>query len=450
MIARRRFSLEDQRAFATLSGDWNPLHVDPIAARRTLFAEPVVHGIHLVLWALDQTIERSGSLRHLTAAFRRPTSLDREVVLAREGARLIATQGDRRVLELEVGWSPERRTGDVRAEAWPEPVAPAVLARDDLEGRGEPFELALDHARGELLFPALAAHLPDVQLAELLATTRIVGMRCPGLHSIFAGLRLAAPMSPAGPVRPGFAVAKYAPRFSALSLAFDGPTLAGTIDAFYRPPPVEIELAALRARLRPDELAGRRAFVVGGSRGLGEALAKGLAAGGAAVCIGYRTGADDAARVAGEIGGHAFQFDVTAPSLAGWPVGWAPTHLYYCATPPIKLERAGTFSADDLARFIAYYVTGLEATIAACRKLTDGELAVWAPSTTFLDTHEPGAAAYCLAKAAMEELRFHLPDPVRLITPRLPRIATDQTAALIAGAIADPVDIAVEQLRAGA
>jgi hypothetical protein len=40
---QRRFTLDDQVAFAHLSGDFNPIHVDPIAGRRHMFGEPVVH-----------------------------------------------------------------------------------------------------------------------------------------------------------------------------------------------------------------------------------------------------------------------------------------------------------------------------------------------------------------------------------------------------------------------
>lgn len=34
----------DARAFATLSGDWNPLHTDPAHAARTAYGRPVLHG----------------------------------------------------------------------------------------------------------------------------------------------------------------------------------------------------------------------------------------------------------------------------------------------------------------------------------------------------------------------------------------------------------------------
>ncbi len=63
----RTFTSEDQIAFAELSGDYNPLHMDAVASRRMLFGSQVVHGIHTLLWALDcyskdktEYVERSG------------------------------------------------------------------------------------------------------------------------------------------------------------------------------------------------------------------------------------------------------------------------------------------------------------------------------------------------------------------------------------------------------
>ena len=51
-MIQHSFSLDDQVAFAKLSGDYNPVHLDPLKARRTRFGYPVVHGIHLMLWEL--------------------------------------------------------------------------------------------------------------------------------------------------------------------------------------------------------------------------------------------------------------------------------------------------------------------------------------------------------------------------------------------------------------
>ena len=53
VLSERMFAPDHQNRFAALSGDFNPMHVDAVAARRTLFGVPVVHGVHLLCWALD-------------------------------------------------------------------------------------------------------------------------------------------------------------------------------------------------------------------------------------------------------------------------------------------------------------------------------------------------------------------------------------------------------------
>ncbi len=58
-------------------------------------------------------------------------------------------------------------------------------------------------------------------------------------------------------------------------------------------------------------LEGKLALVTGGSRGIGRAIALELGRAGAEVVVGYRTGADEAAAVAAELGGRTVQADVS-------------------------------------------------------------------------------------------------------------------------------------------
>jgi 3-oxoacyl-[acyl-carrier protein] reductase len=69
----------------------------------------------------------------------------------------------------------------------------------------------------------------------------------------------------------------------------------------------------------PSEFAsleGKTALVTGASKGIGKAIASELAAAGASVVVGYRSGKDGAEALAGELGGRAVQADVSSADEA--------------------------------------------------------------------------------------------------------------------------------------
>src|SRR5580698_8937499 len=84
------FSSGLQTEFAELSGDWNPMHMSSVAARRTQAGSAVVHGIHVVLSLLDSFAPSSLDLAlpsKLAARFLKPVYVqDTVTILRKNGA----------------------------------------------------------------------------------------------------------------------------------------------------------------------------------------------------------------------------------------------------------------------------------------------------------------------------------------------------------------------------
>ena len=76
------FQITDQKEFSIFSGDFNPMHIDEIKSRRFLYGKPVVHGINLVLNALEvwSSLNKNHfSISYIETEFLSPVFLDKEV-----------------------------------------------------------------------------------------------------------------------------------------------------------------------------------------------------------------------------------------------------------------------------------------------------------------------------------------------------------------------------------
>ena len=458
IVAERIFTTADQRSFAALSGDFNPMHMDEVAARRTLFGAPVVHGVHLLCWALDSWV--GSSSRAYKALERVRADFDQGVLVGEVVRTCVLSHGEEFSLQIQRNQSPMvsiwGKLGSTveYLETFPAMDPTECRVRDPVEVAHAAGSLPLAYCAADAsqLFPHLSATLPALQLAALLATTRLVGMECPGLLSLYRGLDLSFSEPAIGKPHLNYRVPR-AIRFGAMSLAVDGPGFQGELRAFLRPRPcgqaAASELAQLVAK---DAFSDQRAIVIGGSRGLGEVTAKLLAMGGADVTITYHRGKVDAEAVAAEINGAGgkcglAQFDSNRPALFASRRPF--THLYYFATPNIASDSTVPFSVDRFAEYCSYYATGFAQTLLAIAQGAQ-RMNVFYPSTTFLDDAQAHMPEYCAAKAVGEEvckqLAKHFPDWC-IYAPRLPRMRTDQNNGLVRAEMESPEIVLLRHLQ---
>jgi hypothetical protein len=459
-MQHRIFTLADQIAFAELSGDNNPLHVNPVVARRTLFGQPIVHGVHSLMWALDRWLEgRSESVRlqRLQVVFSKPIGLDQEVrcnLVSEEKnrVRIDLLQQNETVVRLLFEWSSSQSfTIAEVSPTSPLQHPPDFLNQQTIQSCAGFLDLYLEPQIARKLFPNLSRLFCPAQSAILLGMTRLVGVKCPGLHSIFSELKLTA--SDTGDLEKiKYAVSEFDERYGLVLLDVSAPGVTGTIKAFLRPlPQVQTPFSKLKNLVKQGEFAGQRALIVGGSRGLGEVAAKLLAAGGAEVQLTYRVGVADAQKIVDEIiagGGRASicELDVLRPQ-PDWIGLTAPTHLYYFASPFIS-GSGKNFSAALFNSFCSYFVSGFAGVVESLQRL--GLRNVFYPSTVFIDEMSGNFLEYTLAKRAGESLclAFGRKYPGMFLScPRLPKMATDQTASLQPAQNPDPAPIVLEALR---
>ncbi len=442
------------------------MHLDPVVARRFMYGEVVVHGIHLLLHALGVFAKRTPKFRKLLTAnteFRAPVKVDTPVVFHCEFADahkavLVAETEQTLAMRSVVTWSeeaPDASSIKEPTERWP--TDPAVLTAKDMDNLRGSAALLLDRTAAARLLPAIP--LTDMQrdVALLLASTRIVGMYCPGYHSMYSQLSMdfGAGAGPASEL--DYQLTDFDERFNMADIGLASRGASGKIKAFLRPAPQQQpSIDAIAALVNKGEFAGRRALVIGGSRGLGEISAKIMAAGGADVTVTYRHGADDADRVCQELqqfGANATSVQYVAGNdqeeFAAFAARWQPTDLLYYATPAIKKTDTQFFNQQYFQRFADVYVRGFSELTAALVGTAPLQTIIY-PSSVAVEELTKGMMEYSAAKMAGETICRYIAkrNPnIRVVMPRLPRMATDQTVSMLGDADDAAVDYFVSLLR---
>lgn len=462
----REFNAQDQLKFAQLSGDYNPLHLDSKAARRLLFGGTVVHGIHTLLWAVDSWLETKREpvqLECLEARFLRPVKVDEQASIRlleeiENRVKVFVLVDSIVASEICFTWHSGEQydNGKVHNDV-PEQSACRHLTAQQAEHLSGQVALFYDPDLVNVLFKNIDRLMSSLQIAQLLASTRIVGMQCPGLHSTYSSLTLHFSKNTILSEAMKYRVVKSNARFGHITIDIHSINLSGQIVALFRSPPQrQPGYADVKKHLCGNEFRTQKAVIIGGSRGIGETTAKLLAAGGAEVRLSYFQGREEAESVVDEMlkeGAIAecFFFDVTDPdSNLSDNLGahWQPTHLYYFSTPFIFAGNKGLFSQKHFSEFCRHYVAGFHQAVSSLYQ--QGMHTVYYPSTVYLDDSPTNMAEYVAAKAAGEAIGSFLENlypKLTVYSPRLPKVATDQTASFIQNDCNEPLEVILQTLR---
>ena len=472
-LASRTFVPDDQALFAGLTGDFNPIHLDPIAARRTQAGAVVVHGIHAILWALDKLVELGGITKEIASLKVQFTNfiyvggqVDLKLLHRDEkSARAELSVGKLTTANLLVTFGTRSGVKDIEAPiAGPTmkaPNEPASFTRleeiERLSGRMNIIEAADEI---EKQFPHASSAIGRSRVTAIALLSRLVGMICPGLHSLFAGFAVELAGESRYRHQLTFQVSTTDERFRMVRISVSGAGIFGSIQAFMRWPPIEqASLSEIRAVVGPAEFSGSTALIIGGSRGLGALTAKILAVGGSKVIVTYARGKADAEDLTKEIQSQtasdrcrSVRYDINEDAADQLrDLGASLTHLYYFATGSITRQKQSPFDTSLFEEFVEMYVKGFYDCCRSIYENTSQALTAFYPSSVFVESNPPAMIEYSMAKMAGETLCTNLNrvvgNRVHIMVSRLPRLLTDQSATVLPLERADPLKVMLPLIR---
>lgn len=457
-----RFTKQDLARFSAASRDRNPLHISEEYARSTPYAEPVVFGLLGVLAGLGQLSDRHHShLQHISIEFRNPLSLNVPYRLdiiesSTDSARIKLYDTTRLMLTATFAFLPGQGHAESRrfAKAWCA-TEPADRKKDTLipgtrvtgTYAPETEEYALVVERWGLVGKGATAQ----QIAAMMWSSYVVGMHLPGKRAIFWRLTLDfhdAELQLEKPFTYEAAVEEFDERYDLLRStgtlsAGSQPFATAHMWSFVRQDSPQSSLRRIIDLLPESErLKGQRALVIGGSRGLGAAIAQALALQGCSVLLNYQHSTAKAEFIRASLGDRSTRLELVQGNAAdiAWCLSlresilkrYGGLDLLVCnASPPI---RPLAFEPEKLAQF-QDFLTQSQGLVSAPMSAFLGMLADqrgWniVLSSSFVSELPAGFAHYVTAKCALEGLVTWASAQYPTVRHRIvrpPKLLTDQT-----------------------
>tara|TARA_Y100000589_G_scaffold331466_1_gene385147 strand:- start:490 stop:1890 length:1401 start_codon:yes stop_codon:yes gene_type:complete len=452
------FTYKEQNLFADISGDYNKIHLDKKVASRSIFGYPIVHGIHLVLWALEKeySISPFKKIENLKAIFKHSVYIDEIVSFQRKQIdenieiNLISRERIVTTIILNVKKKDTSKINIKIKSSSPPVEEPLEMNIESMENYQGTLDLFLNNSKLKDLLPLITNRLPDYQIATIISTSKLVGNIIPGKNSLFTNLILKSKNS-CKKNKLSFNVSKIDKRFRFFIIKVQGPSFEGEIEAFERPFKINQNRYEYFQEIIPTyKYKNINALIIGGSRGLGEVTTKILCAGGANVIFTYFNGKEESEKIVKEIennGGKVknIYLDINQNIEVDLP---KINLLVYMPTPFIFEGVKSKFSPVIFKKFIDYYVFGL---IKICNKLNvDDQIIVFNPSTVAIDELPLNMGEYSVAKAASEIMSSFLDKAnknFKFHCPRLSRLKTDQTNSIRPIKNEDPVPVIFRELN---
>ena len=454
------FKFDELIEFSEISGDWNPIHHDQEISRRYSTEKPIVHGIYTLIKVLDIfLINKKFCLEELKCNFIMPIFPNYSYKLyaenkSDENVNLYLFKGEKLAFNCNLSFI-SGQINSSRKKYFPEPgfkKEPQNPLFDDLKNVKGVIEIQANLIALEHKIPNLFKSISSDSIASLITTSRLVGMICPGLNSLFSSLSIKFTNN-FEKNNFNWQVNSISKKFLPININFESSGLTGSIKAFYRDSPIKQKsIKELRTIINKKSYLPQNILVIGGTRGIGELVTKLLILREANITFTFAKGKKDAIRVSEEIKNYNhkanfYNLDILDSSqLKNFLISSQKfDQIYIFASPRIKESQKYFFDNELYEKYNSYYVKPI-LDIAETLKLSNNSLTrIFYPSTIFLDKeNHKSFLEYKASKYLGEIICKDITEKnskIEIISSRLPMILTDQTSKVNKSIINDGIKV---------
>lgn len=437
LLLKKKFNLTDQICFGKISGDINPIHSNEIYSRRSLYGEVIVHGINVVLIAINNLKKKNNDFDFdkIKTKFIKPIYLNENVnyyfkILNRDCEitvyqnRTIKTKININVINSKKSFRFKNLIHNKRKKILQKPNN---LNFNKLINRFK-LNLYFDYN----LFDKYYSHISDKCIYNslyLISLSYFVGMVSPGLNSIFSTFNIQISKNNFQNFI-NFFLHKKIVKFNYINYDFCSNSCKGNLEIFLRPKKIRQKPYNFFTDIVSKNLfSNHRALVLGGSRGLGEISVKILRKGGADVDFTYFKSKYESELISKQSGANFFYLDLNEKNFNKINLE-KYTHIFYFLSPKIFKDKDYPHK-KLINNYDLYFCKGLKLLL---KRITDFNITLFYPSTIFIEDSSIDYKIYSDFKLKSEIIIKNFKKQNKLFNyfiPRLPPLKTDQNISLL-------------------
>ena len=439
---KKKFNNNDQLKFTRLTGDLNPIHLDKNYAANTMFENIVVHGLNIVVWALEKSIPtKIKDIKKIKINFLKIVLLNEEIFIKKilknkKNIQLnIESKNETKIIiEIYLSNSEIFFYENIHKFNLKKKIISKKKIMKKIQGH-----LFLQKNKKSItkIYPKITDIIAIEKVLRLISISRLVGIQLNNNPGVLASINLAFENSHLKN-KIHFKVKKFIKRFSFCDLSILGNGIKGNIKSFLIPEIDEIKFEEIKKKIKKRILLNKNALVIGGSSGLGEITVKTLCALGANVIFTYNKNFFNSKKITSDLKKkkiicNFFKFDVT--KIKKKNINFFKYKkfeiIFYYSTP--KIIATDTFNKNLYKNYLNYYVLSFKKLLKIIERVSENKTKIFFPSTIYIDQKNKNFSEYIEAKKKAENLCNSINKKNNLkysiLYEKLPRILTRQSSS---------------------